>query len=466
MPRPKEMYDLTPAQKRTMREAMISVYYHSLGRQWQQQGAPAVLLPPDIRPLGLAAALDRLKQSPPRLNDAIWRIIRSVPLRQNVDDKVVNRYPKVLREYVSPEWLERVDGLRRFYRTGANMYAAALDLLVLGGVGEAESLVGMLEPGKGQNLNAAAGNVFGRLRSATRFDEMAAANAAERAREQLATLERRVGSTTRAFVMNYAEAAAFADAGSPTAVQRAGVEAGRDGLDITPVSTVITQDTATLSTTATVTTRVEGPFELVRHVVDPQSWPISSDVITSTAYIADAFRPDVPLTTPPKRGSGHEGNLLLHETAQVSWGSNDDQQGAFDVVLNIGFTVGDRVDRSADAGPVGDLSFTLGRSISSSILWDRRPGGLRIDNGFIQVTPLAEDDSWLMTSRKTVKFSDRTPDRNLAGWADTGQLLNYLAPAALTWWIESEAFSMGSTAYGEERARETAGHDDVGQVAS
>jgi hypothetical protein len=463
------MYDLTLAQKREMREAMLSVYYHSLGRQWQQQGAPAVLLPPDIRPLGLAAALARLSGSELRLEDAIWRIIRSVPLPQNVVDKVTNRYPKVLLEYVSPEWLKRMDELRRFYRTGANMYAAALDLLAVGDVADAKRLVGMLEPRKGQNLNSAVGDVFGPLHTATRFDEMAvpAGNAVTRARGQLAVLEKRVGSTTRAFVMNYAEAVAFTDAGSPIAAQQRVQGDGEVGLDITPVSTVVMQDTATLSTTATVTTRVKGSFELVCRVVDPRSWSISSDVITHTDYIADAFRPGVRLTEPPAIGRGHEGNKLLHETAEISWGSNDDQQGAFDVVLNIGFAVADQIDRSsADAAPVVDLSFTLGRSISSSILWDRRPGGLRIDNGFIQVLPLAEPDSWLMTSRKTVKFTDRTPNLNRAGWADTGQLLNYLAPASLTWWIESEAFSMGSTAYGDELRHDIEARNDGEQATA
>jgi hypothetical protein len=454
MERPQEMYDLQPAVKRRMRDAMLSVYYHSLGRQWQQQGAPAVLLPPDIRPLGLAEALDALKESPPRLEDAIWRIIRSVPVRQWADDPVENRYPEELGKYVRDGWLKEVDDLRRWYRTGANMYAAALDLLADGNVADAQSLAGMLAPGKEQRFNAAVGNVFGQFKFVTSFDQLTdkANRAVTEARAHLDKLENRVGSSVRAFVMNFADAAAFNDAGSPLTSGGSGRSGGPTGLDIKPVSTVVVQDTTSLSTTATVTTIVNGPIELVGWVVDPRSWPDSSDVITHTDYVADAFAPKDSLTEQPPRGSGHQGNRLLHETAEVSWGADDNQRGQFEVILNIGFAVtalGGQV-APGDDEPALDLTFTLGRSITSSILWDTRPGGLRIDNGFIQVHPLDRADSWLMTSRKTVKFTDRTPRSNRAGWADTGQLLNYLAPAALTWWIESEAFSMGSTRYGND----------------
>jgi hypothetical protein len=38
--RPQETYELTAAERRDVREAMLNVHYRSLGRQWEQQGAP------------------------------------------------------------------------------------------------------------------------------------------------------------------------------------------------------------------------------------------------------------------------------------------------------------------------------------------------------------------------------------------------------------------------------------------
>lgn len=448
MPRSDKDYALSDAKKRAYREAMLSVYYHSLGRQWQQQGAPAVFLPPSIQPLGLAAALERLSESPPRLDDAIWRVIRSVPVRQSTEVHVEKRYPKALLGYLPDGWLADVDKLRRQYRTGANVYAAALDLLGDGDVDGANGLVEMLQR-KRRGIGTAAGDLFKMLKPVTGFDALVAKAKKKRtgaAQDHLAEFEATVGSPSRTFVMNFADASAFNKAGSPTAIKEAGGTAAKEqeltdtgepkALKVYPVCSVVTQDTTTLSTTATVTTVVDGPFELVAFVIDPRNWPESSDVITHTRYVTDAYN-DVEQEDIPDYGSGFAGSRLLHEKAAISWGANDDQQGEFDVILNITFDV---------AEPEIHLRFTLGRSISSSILWDRRPGGLRIDNGFVKVRGIGAD-SWLMTSRKTVKFADRTPNLNRAGWADTGQLLNYLAPASLTWWIESEAFSMGSTAY-------------------
>jgi hypothetical protein len=60
------------------------------------------------------------------------------------------------------------------------------------------------------------------------------------------------------------------------------------------------------------------------------------------------------------------------------------------------------------------------------------------------VRPLAEN-TWRITSRKVLRFADRTPRVGASGWLDFGQILNYLAPAALTWWVESETYSMGDT---------------------
>ena len=49
-----------------------------------------------------------------------------------------------------------------------------------------------------------------------------------------------------------------------------------------------------------------------------------------------------------------------------------------------------------------------------------------------------------MTTRKVLQFSDRAPYSNPTGGMDFGQLLNYLVPAAVTWWLETDFYeSMG-----------------------
>jgi hypothetical protein len=54
------------------------------------------------------------------------------------------------------------------------------------------------------------------------------------------------------------------------------------------------------------------------------------------------------------------------------------------------------------------------------------------------------ENRWRVTTRKVLRFSDRTPYANAAGWLDFGQLLNYLAPAAVTWWLETDFYGAES----------------------
>ena len=56
---------------------------------------------------------------------------------------------------------------------------------------------------------------------------------------------------------------------------------------------------------------------------------------------------------------------------------------------------------------------------------------------------------WRVTTRKVLQFSDRAPYSNPTGGMDFGQLLNYLAPAAVTWWLETDFYS--SEAMGKSR---------------
>ena len=105
------------------------------------------------------------------------------------------------------------------------------------------------------------------------------------------------------------------------------------------------------------------------------------------------------------------------------------------------------VDRRARGGSQLEasfivLGFSLCRSISSDVLWDSRRGGLMLNEGYMRVRPLG-GGRWRITSRKLLRFSDRTPYTGASGWADFGEMLNYLAPTALSWWVETETYSLG-----------------------
>jgi hypothetical protein len=68
-----------------LRLAMVSVYYHTVGRQFEIRGAPSVMLPPEVRPMSLEGALAVLAPSPTRLREALWQTVQSVPLDMSKD---------------------------------------------------------------------------------------------------------------------------------------------------------------------------------------------------------------------------------------------------------------------------------------------------------------------------------------------------------------------------------------------
>src|SRR4051812_4766459 len=114
-----------PSEDPLLRFAMLSVYYASLGRQFEIRGAPSVLLPPQVRPLDLATALDLLRVSPVRLREALWLIVRGVR-SQGLPSEHRESYPSEFEMCFLPGSLEDFRLLRREYRAGANVFAAAL----------------------------------------------------------------------------------------------------------------------------------------------------------------------------------------------------------------------------------------------------------------------------------------------------------------------------------------------------
>jgi hypothetical protein len=117
-----------------------------------------------------------------------------------------------------------------------------------------------------------------------------------------------------------------------------------------------------------------------------------------------------------------------------------DRQSSFHNVLRI-----EKHTVKEDAKDI-DVEFSLSRSIRSRVMWDERSGGIVVNDGYLKVRHVL-DDRWRVTSRKRLRFSDRTPHLYGQGWRDLGQALNFLAPAALAWWMESETYSLASEPY-------------------
>jgi hypothetical protein len=257
-------------------------------------------------------------------------------------------------------------------------------------------------------------------------------------------LEDELGRSLPDLMTDFAEAAAYYDTPLPPELSGKSGNSGDGNVTVFPVSSGIIQDSATLTTTSTVTTIVQGDFPSLAAAVNPLNWPESSDIFVSTGYVQDPFSLR-PLKAP---FTGHDDgrHMLLYEKVAFTWGTGRDQRGEFEALLNSSFKVND---------PVVTLTFSLCRSINSRVLWDSRSGGLLLDSGYIKARPVSRD-CWRVTSRKVLRFSDRTPDFGEPGWIDQGQLLNYLAPAAMCWWIESESYSVESHAYHRDSRRKKA----------
>src|SRR5439155_11853749 len=119
---------LTPEERTDLRYAMLSVYYGSIGKELQTRGAPAILMPMQVRPMSLDDALDAIAERfPGYLRDAVWRVVRSVPPpRSDSPNGDTARYPAALRKVVARRDLGKLDQLRWKNRSGTDLFAAAL----------------------------------------------------------------------------------------------------------------------------------------------------------------------------------------------------------------------------------------------------------------------------------------------------------------------------------------------------
>jgi len=440
---------LTAEHSHAIRSAMLSVYYESLGRQFEITGAPSVLLPPQARTQPLAESLEALNDSPPHLLAALWLLVRGV--RDGEGGGGPGNYPVEMLSYIEPGSLAALVQRRRYYRAGANLFAAALVACRDGYWDQFDGLSLLLKKPSGLGISEVT-SLLMRVSADECLDNMSKLTERERSQTQIRCLEREVGLNIYDFVEQLADAAAFYRFANeyicPTGFAHDG------GLLVFPASSVIRQDRRTLTTSATATTLVSGKPVALGIAMDPQAWGWSSDVIGQTCYVRDPFTLEEPFpssqgqhTASEPLGLGFDGVRFLKEDAVFAWGPRSDERSSFNNVLNVRH----RVAHPGLEEQRISVEFSLCRSIGSSVMWDRRSGGLQLNQGFMKARPLGQG-IWRVTWRKLLRFSDRTPYAGTQGLLDLGQMLNYLAPAALTWWVESEIYSMQNLAYSKHAA--------------
>jgi len=247
---------------------------------------------------------------------------QSVPLDMS-KDTTVGPYPTAIVKYLpqerrpppdaqagpesEPDPLQRLDKLRRQYRAGANVFAAALVACRDNDFTMFDALKEFLKnrDKNGDSKNGYKENQLGDVVEGTRsswnfsdaIEELLQVRAPQylegmleslkgkedkdRLRNQIARIETEIGCSIQYFVESLADVAAF-----EKFMKRPG-EVG--ATRVYPVCSIIRQDTKTLVTSATVTTIVSGTFKDLCRVIDPANWAGSSDVITKSKVYFRAF---------------------------------------------------------------------------------------------------------------------------------------------------------------------------------
>jgi hypothetical protein len=432
---------------------LLSVYYASVGSRFEVRGAPSMLLRPQVRLVPLRAALATLwEESPTRFREAVWLLVRSTPL-QGPSNAPQERYPAELVELVPEDRLKALSEVRREYRTGANLFAAALVAIRDGDLEQLELLKGVIDTvpagGASRSFSDAVVVLFG-VPPAELLARMSSPGEWSLAQDQMQKIESEVGLNLHDFVEDFANAVAFNEWAGAHLPGNWALPISEGCLSVLPVSSVVVQSATTLQAKATVTTVVQGSFAELRAATDPRLWSDQSDLMRRTVFVPDPFSVGLGEVTEKAQealvgpvGSGYEGDRLLEEEGTVTWGRNDEQSIWFHNVLRVSHKVGStRAPGRQDI----DIGYGLCRSIESTVLWDRRQGGLLVDDGYLKVRAL-DEGRFRVTWSKAIRFSDRTPYSGSPGWTDFGELLNYLAPAALTWWVETETYSLGDRPY-------------------
>lgn len=297
--------------------AMLSVYYAAPGRQFAISGAPSVFVPPEVTPLTLAAALEVLSSDEQRLEQALWLIVRNTGIRQAWS--TTRLYPPEINRYVDREAQDELDERRRTYRRGSGLFAACLTACRNADRDQFEALgTAMSTPAIRTNSG------FTKLARLV-FDQTPDEYLAEMeltgrdprrwqaARQRIGSIEAEVGVGIGEYVEQLAATAAY-----ESFVDLLQHRGGRrpPTMSVYPVTSVITQNTDELWTSATVTTLARGDFDTLYAATEPANWHIDNDVIKESHYVSD------PLTLAPTQTDlGNDGTVhgLLYEEAAITW---------------------------------------------------------------------------------------------------------------------------------------------------
>ena len=189
------------------------------------------------------------------------------------------------------------------------------------------------------------------------------------------------------------------------------------GLDCVAVKTLdikVEYDPRSHDSTLTVVSRVNRPIGQMAPFMDPCRWKECSDFFEKS----DPVDPD---TLAPIQVPNPAGRWQLHEIFSLPTAS-------FDNILNISFQVAAHHVR---------VTYSLYESRLFTFVGFEMPGVLERDSGFVCAVPDPQyPHQTLMTTLKTIRFRDLTPDYPVEGGIDQGQWLNYCAPAMLGLWID------------------------------
>jgi hypothetical protein len=454
---------------------MMSVYYHSLGSQLELQGAPAVFLPPAVRPMPLGAAVEVIRAlDPDRQRQALWTILRSAPGPQQArpTKSVKERYPAPVHALSGALGfnLDKFDQTRGLYRWESLTFANALSAFAygapnamatvprqaaerwsgidrsfaeavkhfapLGGVTPEEYVATITTQGRRKPTPAERGRCRWPWASRAKSGDagrQSTDQAEQECRDQLRKLEDDVGLSLRDLVVDLADAMAFM-----SVIEKSSIRLPRQTLRAYPAAAVAIQRTQTLTTTVTVTALVRAEsLQQLTTVMDPENWDAFSDVFREVTYVRridrefTPIRVEAPWSSSPATGGG---DYLVEEHVQVPSGLSPSVIAEFVNVLRV------TLERD-DAKSTADLRFSLLRSKSSRYMWDEGPGGILIDEGDVRIRPMATN-VWRVTMRKTLRFADRTPATANDTPMQFGQSLNFLAPAMLIWWVQSDLYNL------------------------
>lgn len=414
---------------------MQTVYRYSIGRQFVSQTAPAILAP-SLSRMTLADALEILSKPDRHRRLATWTIARSLPV-ESAQRASLDRYPEALLAVLTEDDLDHLrsfEEIRGAYCGLADVFAAAFVACARmeDCSDSVDKVVGEIVCGYDGPDCAADVSIAQRFEDLSTdtpekplvaaciirsflHDELGlSATKQGPCEDELRLFVNQVDMPLSAFTRRFADVLAF-KRNLKTSAQ------------VLPAVSIATQDASSLLTRVTATALVLGTSrEQLWTGMNPENWAKDSDLFKLSRWVVG------PLDLTPRPTRPATGPWYLEERVNLLWGDDADVGGWCHNVLRF-----DRLDEGQEGI---EIRFDLARSIESRLLWDVRPGGLLVDSGYVVAREVAAfQDVWRVTIRKTLRWSDRDPYRSGDG-NDRGEELNYLAPATVSWWEESQMY--------------------------